>query len=155
MHPSARTLIEPARAGDLDAVLDLLRGAALPPDGTHAHFPDGFVVARAAGHFVTGCAGVEIYGEVGLLRSVAVLEEARGTGLGERLARAALRRAAERGVRDVYLLTTTAEGFFPRLGFERVERASLPEALEASEQLRGVCPASAAAMRLRLEDAAP
>lgn len=151
----ARATIEPARAGDLDDVVALLEGARLPPAGIEAHFPGAFVVARVAGRFVTGCAGVEVYGGVGLLRSVAVAEGARGTGLGERLTRAAMRRAAGQGVRELYLLTTTAEGFFPRLGFERVERASLPAALEASEQLRGVCPASAVAMRLALEDAAP
>ena len=51
---------------------------------------------------------------------------------------------------ELYLLTTTAEGFFPRLGWEPVARAELPAELAGSQELRGACPASAAAMRLRL-----
>jgi amino-acid N-acetyltransferase len=54
------------------------------------------------------------------------------------------------GARELYLLTTTAEGYFPRLGFERIARDELPAALAASEELRGACPASAVTMRLRL-----
>ena len=154
MHATVDARIAPARAEELDEVVELLRAAHLPPDGIRAHFPAGFVTARVAGHFLVGCAGVEVYGDAGLLRSVAVLEASRGTGLGERLTRAAVALASERGVRDLYLLTTTADGYFPRLGFVRVERDALPPALEASEQLRGVCPASAVAMHLALEPAA-
>lgn len=142
--------IEPARAEDLGDVLSLLEGAGLPTAGVEAHFPGGFVVARR-GPFVVGAAGVEAYGGAGLLRSVAVAEASRGTGLGRRLTRAAVDLAAARGLRELYLLTTTAESYFPRLGFERVERDSLPSVLGASEELRGACPATAVAMRLALE----
>ena len=145
--------IEPARAEDLGDVLALLEQAGLPAAGVEAHFPEGFVVARR-GPFVTGVAGVEAYGTTGLLRSVVVLEASRGTGLGHRLTHAAMDLAARRGVRDLYLLTTTADGFFPRLGFARVERDALPPALAASEELRGACPASAVAMHHALEPAA-
>jgi len=93
---------------------------------------------------------VEVYGAAGLLRSVAVHPGQRGTGLGQALTRAAADLARGAGVEELYLLTTTAEGFFPRLGFERVERGELPAALGASAELRGACPASAVAMRLRL-----
>jgi amino-acid N-acetyltransferase len=144
--------IEPARAEDLGDVLALVEHARLPAAGIEPHFPHGFVVARV-GPFVTGAAGVEMYGHAGLLRSVAVLEASRGTGLGRRLTRAAIDLAARRGVRDLYLLTTTAEDYFPKLGFERVERSAFPPALAASEELRGACPASAVAMHRSLVQA--
>ncbi|HEU0055138.1 MAG TPA: arsenic resistance N-acetyltransferase ArsN2, partial [Longimicrobium sp.] len=147
-HPGVE--VEPARADDLGDVLALAAGAGLPAAGIEAHFPGGFVVARS-GPFVVGAAGVEAYGEAGLLRTVAVLEASRGTGLGIRLANAAIALAKRRGVRDLYLLTTTAEEWFPRLGFRRLPREELPEALAASEELRGACPASAVAMHLRLD----
>ena len=64
--------------------------------------------------------------------------------------RAALERARELGLRELYLLTTTAAAYFPRFGFERIGREALPSSLQASEELRGACPASAAAMRIIL-----
>lgn len=151
MAPAALPPVRPAAAADLADALALLAAAGLPADGVEAHFPARFVVARdgAAGALVA-LAGVEVYGEAGLLRSVAVSERARGKGLGQAVAAAAVEAARREGVRELYLLTTTAEGFFPRLGFRPVERGALPAALDASAELRGACPASAAALRLRL-----
>lgn len=143
--------VVPARAEDLAEVLALLAGAGLPAAGVADHFPRGFVVARdPADGALAGAAGVEAHGRAGLLRSVAVRAERRGSGLGQELVRAAVALARAEGLGELYLLTTTAEGFFPRLGFEPVTRAELPAELEGSEELRGACPASAAAMRLRL-----
>lgn len=147
MTPSAR--IRPARAAELPAVLRLLADAGLPGAGVADHFPHAFLVAAGA-ESLDGLIGVEVYGDAGLLRSAVVRPERRGTGLGQRLARAAAEWARERGVRELFLLTTTAEDFFSRIGFERVERATLPAALGASAELRGACPATAVAMRLPL-----
>lgn len=143
---AAAPRIVPASGDDLPEVLDLLSRAGLPPAGIDAHFPGGFVVARGADGALAGVAGLEMYESAALLRSVAVAEDERGTGLGERLARAAEALAEGRGVREMYLLTTSAEGYFPRLGYVRIAREDLPEALAASEQLRGACPATAIAM---------
>jgi amino-acid N-acetyltransferase len=156
MHPASGTdgpaaPVVAARAEDLPSVLALLAGAGLPAAGVADHFPGGFVVARdAADGSLAGTAGVEAHGRVGLLRSVAVRADRRGTGLGRALTRAAVALARAEGLAELYLLTTTAEGFFPRLGFAPVARAGLPAELAGSEELRGACPASAAALRLRL-----
>jgi amino-acid N-acetyltransferase len=64
--------------------------------------------------------------------------------------RAALERARALGLRELYLLTTSASDYFPRFGFERIGREALPSSLQASEEMRGACPSSAAAMRLIL-----
>jgi N-acetylglutamate synthase-like GNAT family acetyltransferase len=145
--------IGPAAASDLDGVAALLAEGRLPPAGIEEHFPAGFLVARDEAGAIVGTAGVEVYGGVGLLRSVAVAERARGRGLGERLTRAAMELAAGRGVRDLYLLTTSAEEYFPRLGFARVAREEMPAELARSEQMRGACPATAVGMRRALEPA--
>ncbi|HEU0078963.1 MAG TPA: arsenic resistance N-acetyltransferase ArsN2 [Longimicrobiaceae bacterium] len=143
--------IVPARAEDLAEVLALLAAAGLPAAGVADHFPRRFLVARdPADGALAGTAGVEAHGRAGLLRSVAVRADRRGTGLGQELVRASAALAREEGLAELYLLTTTAEGFFPRLGFEPIAREELPPELEGSEELRGACPASAAAMRLRL-----
>jgi len=147
MSIAAEVRIAPAAAADRYEVVALLEACALPPAGIDDHFPHAFLVARGDDGALLGTAGVEIHGDAGLLRSVAVAEAARGQGLGERLSRAAIDLAAERGVQAMYLLTTGAEGYFPRLGFTRVAREEMPAALGASEQLRGACPATAIAMQ--------
>jgi len=133
---------------DLPEILTLLKQSALPTAGIERHI-ETTLVARVASA-LTGCAAVEVYGEAGLLRSVAVDAGHRGEGLGEALTKAALELARKRGVRNIYLLTTTARHFFPRFGFTAIPRAELDPALEQSEELRGACPASALAMRASL-----
>jgi amino-acid N-acetyltransferase len=93
---------------------------------------------------------MEHYGTVGLLRSVAVDPARRGTGLGGSLVEYVLGRAGAAGINDVFLLTTTAERYFPRHGFAVASREAVPAALAASEEFRGACPASAVLMRRRL-----
>lgn len=145
--------VRPAASGDLDAVLALLSVSALPSAGVADHFPGGFVVAVSPAGEIGAVAGVEVHGDAGLLRSVAVRGEMRGAGAGRAVVEAAISLARDAGVRTLYLLTTTADAWFPRFGFARVERDALPAALDASAELRGACPASAIAMRLALEAA--
>jgi len=138
------TEIGPARAGDVDAVLGLVGAVGLPQDGVRQVLST-LLVARAAGE-VVGCAAIEIYGRDGLLRSVAVAADRRGSGLGRRLTDAALMLAAERRLDRLYLLTETATTFFARLGFEPVSRVDVPAAVQASPEFSHLCPASAQAM---------
>jgi amino-acid N-acetyltransferase len=142
------TTIEAATAADLDALAFRLSQATLPVAGFAEHLAST-LVARADGDIVGGVA-LELYGEEALLRSLVVSPTERGAGLGERLTTAALELARARGARRVWLLTTTAERFFPRFGFRVVERSALPAVLGASAELRGACPASAVAMGVEL-----
>jgi N-acetylglutamate synthase-like GNAT family acetyltransferase len=142
------TAIEPALDSDRTAIEALLTAAGLPLDGLTAALPAA-VVARGK-YAVVGCAAVEIHGSVGLLRSVCVAPDQRGTGLGRRLVTAAEETAASLGLTELYLLTETAEGWFPRLGYRVATRASVPAALTASPEFTGACPASAAVLRKRL-----
>jgi amino-acid N-acetyltransferase len=141
--------IRPARADDLDPVLELLRSAELPGAGVAEHFT-GFVVADD-GSAIVGAAGVERYGEHALLRSVAVAPEWRGRGLGAQLVDRALELARQVAVKDVFLLTTTAEHYFPRHGFRVVGRDDVPAPVRASVEFRGACPASATVMLRELQ----
>jgi amino-acid N-acetyltransferase len=149
MTTSASTArVRSATSGDWENIAQLLTEGRLPTDGARDHLAT-FVVATQ-GPVLLGCAGIEQYGDLGLLRSVAVAEKAGRRGVGAELVRAVLERARSLGVREVYLLTTSAAGYFPRFGFEQIGREALPSSLEASEEMRGACPASAAAMRLIL-----
>jgi arsenite methyltransferase len=141
--------VRQAVAGDLAGVETLLRSAALPVEGLAEQFEDGFVVGEAEGA-LAGAAGLEVYGAYGLLRSVVVDPAWRGGGLGAALVRNRLEWAARRGVRRVYLLTTTAPAWFSRLGFHSVARDDVPAAVRRSAEFMGVCPSSAAVMEYDL-----
>jgi len=133
-----------ARPEDQDRILFLLRAAGLPTADVSLSRQE-FIVATV-GEEVIACAGLERFGEAGLFRSFAVEPARRNLGLGAALCQRILARAALRGLRDAWLLTTTAEPFFRRMGFERVERARAPAALAASPEFQALCPASAVCM---------
>src|SRR5262245_41275445 len=117
----------PADAGSIEA---LLQRAHLPTDGLAAHLEAAFV-ARL-GDRVVGSAAIELHADGGLLRSVAVDAACRGAGLGGRLTAAAIEEARRRRLPALYLLTTTAEGFFPRFGFETITRDDVPVSVQDS-----------------------
>ena len=135
-----------AREEDWPAIEALLVACALPLDGAREHLADFIVCERGE---IVGCAGAEVYGDAALLRSVAVGNDARGSGIGTRLTTSILSRLQARGVRTVALLTTTAEAYFTKQGFVAAPRSAIPEALHVSAELKEACPATAVAMLLR------
>lgn len=139
----------PARPEDHPGIEALLRSCALPLAGVDAAIT-GFVVMEDDAGVLIGCAGLEEYGEYGLLRSVAVSPEARGRGVGARLTGAVVEEARRRGLRALYGLTTTAERYFPRLGFEVIGRGDIAAPIRRSEEFSTICPATAIALRLVL-----
>jgi amino-acid N-acetyltransferase len=141
--------IRTASREDLEAVRTLVLEAALPQEGLEDQFGSGYAVAIESGRLV-GAAGVERYGGYGLLRSVVAAPDRRGRGIGEALVRDRLDWAAQEGLESIYLLTTTAAGYFPKLGFAAVERATVPAEIRASREFSSVCPSSAVAMRRAL-----
>ncbi len=141
--------VRPARPADYAEVVRLLRVADLPTAGLSPTLPD-FLVAEEGGRLL-GAIGLEVYGDVALLRSAVVDAERRGSGLGGVLVTSLLEHAQALRVREVYLLTTTAERYFPRFGFAPVAREAVAPAVHASEEFRGACPDSAVAMRRVIE----
>lgn len=142
--------IRPARPSDLPAVLALVTQAALPPDGVAEHI-GGFLVAAREGE-VVACAGLEVYGSCGLLRSVVVRPDHRGRGVGRAVVAAVIERARARGLSHLYLLTTTAAGYFARMGFRPLDRDRVPAQVQASAEFSAGCCAAAQAMGLALRD---
>ena len=140
--------IEDASPGDANAILSLLDRTHLPKDGLVDHLRTALVARR--GREIVGSAALEVYADGALLRSVAVDPREQGTGLGRRLTEAAAAKALALGVPALYLLTTTAEGFFPKFGFARIGRSEVPASVQQSIEFRSACPASAVVMRKRL-----
>jgi len=145
----AAAALRGASTADLPAVEALLSAAGLPLTGV-AEAIDRFVVAEDRDDLV-GVAGLEVHGPDGVLRSVAVSPAQQGRGLGARLTERVVASARAAGLRRLYLLTTTAESYFPRHGFRRIERESASSAVRESVEFREACPASAVAMVLELE----
>jgi len=141
--------IERALPTDVPAVEALLSAAGLPLDGAADALACG-VVARD-GDTLVAAAALERYGDAALLRSVVVAPERRGTGVGRGIVAAAESLALAEGVRDLYLLTETAVEWFPRLGYEPVDRSVAAAAVGESVEFTTVCRDTGVPMWRRLE----
>jgi amino-acid N-acetyltransferase len=133
--------IEAAQPSDLPDLIALLHTCDLPPEGIEAHLETALLARSAEG--LAGSAALECYGDTVLLRSVAVDPAFRRRGLARQLVQASLALARTQGARRAVLLTTTAAGFFRRLGFQPVARSDVSAALAGSIQFNSVCPDSA------------
>ena len=126
-------------------VKQLLSESGLPiEDITAQHLQHFF--GFGSGPELEGLVGLELYGEVALLRSLAVASSRRGTGVGSGLVAHAELHARDKGVQSLYLLTTTAEQFFLRRGYARIPRDEAPAAIRSTKEFSGICPTSSAFM---------
>jgi len=139
---------EPARPGDAAAIAALLEACGLPSEDVAPLLP-GFIVARD-GERIVGTIGLEAFGRIGLLRSLAVSPDHRGRGLGRELTRRLIEQARAAGIERLYLLTTSAADFFAAAAFAIVERGSVPAPIATSRQFQSLCPASAVCMTREL-----
>ena len=102
---------------------------------------------------LAGVIGLQVLAGAGLLRSLAVAAEVRDRGLGGELCDRVLREARERGLSELWLLTTSAGDYFTRRGFEAVGRDQVPDAVRATAQFASWCPSTATGMRRPLPGA--
>lgn len=140
--------IGPADGTQEPAIRALLARCGLPHADIGVHLQH-FQVALE-GERLLGAIGVELYGQVGLLRSLAVSEAARGQSLGRRLCTQLECYAGAQGAQALYLLTENAAGFFARLGFAEIGREQAPDVVRATQEFVHLCPASATCMVKRI-----
>ncbi len=141
--------ISAATAKDLADIKQFLVESHLPVAGVDEHWKT-FVVARDGARMV-GCGGSEAYPTVALLRSIAVDPDYQFAGIGRRLVRELLDRLSSRGIMEFYLLTETAEEFFRKRGFKRIDPDLVNPQVLASREFQGACPKSAVCMRLVMQ----
>lgn len=110
-----------------------------------------FLLAKHEDHLV-GVVGLEVYGEFGLLRSLAVAAPHRGKGVGKMLYENLMAYARLQGVKELYLLTTTAEAIFARFGFIQVDRNSVPEPIQSTREFQSLCPSTAVCMTKKIQE---
>lgn len=140
-----------ATTRDLAEIERLLISSGLPTAGIADSFCTFVVAESVDDQRIVGVAGLEeCGGEYALLRSTAVDPEWRGTGLGRRLVEHVIAEAESRGTKALYLLTTTAERYFPSFGFVKTKREVVPDEVKQSVEFREACPASATVMELEL-----
>jgi amino-acid N-acetyltransferase len=129
----------------LATVTAMLEAAALPvADLSEDRLNHFFYVPHEES--AIGLVGLELYAEEALLRSLVVAPRGRGQGLGVALVRHAESYAASWGVRSMYLLTLSAERFFERLGYTRVDRYAAPASIRRTSEFTSLCPASSSFM---------
>ena len=142
--PTFRT----ATQNDLVQIQQLLKDSNLPFEDIAEHLPS-FVVAED-GQNMIGVAGLEVYGKAGLLRSVAVIESHRSKGIGSLLYDQIVSQTQKKGLRELSLLTTTAEKFFGRKGFRKVEGDAIPQYVKSTKEYQIFCGSTAVCMKKKM-----
>lgn len=137
-----------AEPGDQRQIRTLLSNSGLPFQDIQEHLSH-FIVARNEDELI-GCIGLEAHGKHGLLRSLAVIEDYRGNGVASILFDRLLEHARRIGTQDIYLLTTTAAGFFSKRGFQATDRSKAPGEIQVTQEFSSLCPSTSTLMKYTL-----
>jgi amino-acid N-acetyltransferase len=134
-RPDARLLIRRARTGDVRAIRSLVDTYApdrrLLSKATVTLYEDvqEFWVAEQDGR-VVGCGALHVMWEdLAEVRTVAVLPEVQGQGIGSRLLQRLLQNARELGVARVFCLTFETR-FFARHGFRPIDEVPVDSTVQ-------------------------
>jgi amino-acid N-acetyltransferase len=140
-------LLRGVQPADIHDVKLLLESCNLPGAGIEDQFADAFILAEHESEII-GVAGIEKYGDYGLLRSVAVKGPYRGRSVGRLLVKECVARARRKGISKIYLLTTDAQAYFEALGFTILDRERVPYNITKSHEYASICPQTATVMVL-------
>jgi len=133
---------------DLEAIKGLLDICNLPSVDCKEHL-NNFILVEENNNIV-GVGSLEVYNNVGLLRSIAVLPNSRNNGVGAIIYELVEKRALELGVKVLYLLTESADEYFSNFGFSLKERNEVPLSIMQTKQFKDICPSTAKVMYLEL-----
>jgi amino-acid N-acetyltransferase len=141
-----------ADPSDERQVRQLLAGCELPDEDITASHLKHFLVVRHETN-LAGVIGLELFGQCALLRSLAVETHAQGQGIASRLVKKIEEYARSHDVESLYLLTTTAEGFFEKQGYRTTDRNNVPTVLKETAEFKSICPSTAICMVKSLREA--
>lgn len=131
--------------GDLKQLESILKKSKLPYEDCKYHL-NNFVLMESDKEIVA-IGGSEMFGDIALLRSITVLKQYQGNGLGNSIFFKIKKDLIVRGVKTIYLLTETAEEYFRALGFEQTSRDIVPQQIKKTKQFSTLCPSSAVVMK--------
>jgi len=133
-----------ATQNDLEAIRGLLDICNLPSVDCEEHL-NNFILVQENNN-VIGVGSLEVYNNVGLLRSIAVLPNSRNNGVGTIIYELVEKRALDLGVKFLYLLTESADEYFSSFGFSLKERNDVPLLIMKTKQFKDLCPSTAKVM---------
>ena len=100
---------------------------------------------------VVGTVAVEYNFNEALLRSLSVSEEKRNAGIGLMLVEFIEDYVQKQGVKSIYLLTTTAENFFLKRGYQKTDRNAVPDFIKNTKEYSVLCSSSSTLMKKALD----
>jgi amino-acid N-acetyltransferase len=143
-------MIKLASEKDLVEIRDLIKANNLPAEDISEHVHNFLILEKD--HNVIGCIGIEIYNETGLMRSLAVIDSQKGNSFGQLLTQELISYSKSMGIARLYLITTTAEKFFEKFGFNSIPRENADEAIKNTTEYKYLCPESAVVMVREIYD---
>lgn len=123
--------VRDAKIADAKAICSLISNYAERDRMLPRSMPDiyenlqAFTVVELNGNVVGCCALAIIWADLAEIKSLAVDEAKKGSGVGKLLVNTALERARQLGLARVFALTLNPD-FFEKLGFHIIEKDSLP-----------------------------
>lgn len=149
MEQNNEVLIRPSSPHDLPLVEKLLSDLDLPIEGVQDQFNNYFILENISKELI-GVAGLEIYNQYGLLRSVAIHQKFQNKHLGTYMVKKVEEFGKSKNLKEIYLLTETAEKFFSKHGYTLVQRDLVPEDIQKSYEYSTACKNSAIVMKKQL-----
>jgi len=134
---------------DLEQIKELLLETNLVIEDVYKHI-ENFIIIRKHNGSILACAGMEIYNEIGFLRSVAVKSNLQGKGIGSLLVESVINKAKEKNIQTLFLLTETAEAFFSKFSFKTINRDKAPESIKNTYEFEVACAETGILMRKEL-----
>ena len=140
--------IYPASQEDYSNAISLLEKNKLPTSDLHSGTQ--LFVLEVEGE-IAGTIAAEYNYNDALLRSLSVSEDKRNLGLGIQLVNFIEDYLQKQGIQHIYLLTTTAAGFFAKRGYNQTDRQAVPDFIRQTTEFASVCPSSATVMKKQLQ----
>lgn len=141
-------ILRKAQENEYRAIIHLLASNALPTADIYEKNITLFVGVH--GSEIIATIGIETYGNVALLRSLCVKEGYKNQKVGEQILSYLITLCKHENIEALYLLTTTAEHYFLRHGFEKITRENTPLHIQQTREFKDICPSSAVIMCLKL-----
>jgi len=138
-----------ASYGDFPEIKTLLAECDLPHSDLSVE-KQNMVVAEID-HKIVGCAGLEAYSGKALFRSLAVKPLYRNMQIALTLTEKVLEMGQDQGISEFFLLTTTADSYFEKLGWNIIERSKVPDDIQSTNEFSSICPSTATCMIYQLQ----
>ncbi|MCK0470031.1 hypothetical protein [Halalkalibacter sp. APA_J-10(15)] len=128
-------VVRKAKQEDLLKVQRLVAKAGLRDEGIE-HIIEHFLIVENDAEQLIGTVGIEMYEEVGLLRSLILQSPEWDAKLSLEFLQLTLKYAEEQKLKTVYLCAKATSALFHQLGFREVVKESIPKAIQESAHFK-------------------